>query len=132
MSQLNDPNDLNLSREIFTPLDRFLFFVYLGLRSRPRRGFHWDDPNLLTFEIFFLKKFLLACGTKGSLAVLGCETCVINISFVSWCLSGKMLNALMLFSKNFRYMNLLYGRSLPGCRNLRHFRHHHRLRDQGR
>jgi predicted nucleic acid-binding protein len=27
-------------------------------------------------EIFYLKKFLLACGTQGSLAILGCETCV--------------------------------------------------------
>jgi hypothetical protein len=25
--------------------------------------------------IFYRKKFLLACGTKASLAVLGCETC---------------------------------------------------------
>jgi hypothetical protein len=29
-----------------------------------------------SIQIFYLKKFLLACGTKGSLAVLGCETCV--------------------------------------------------------
>ena len=36
-----------------------------------------NDPNLLTFVIFYLKKFLLACGTLGSLAILGCETCVI-------------------------------------------------------
>ena len=36
-----------------------------------------NDPNLLNFVIFYLKKFLLACGTKGSLAILGCETCVI-------------------------------------------------------
>ena len=27
--------------------------------------------------IFYLKKFLVACATKGSLAILGCETCVI-------------------------------------------------------
>jgi hypothetical protein len=33
-----------------------------------------NDPNLLTFMIFYLKKFLLACGTKGSFDVLGCET----------------------------------------------------------
>jgi hypothetical protein len=26
--------------------------------------------------IFYLKKFLLACGTKGSFAISGCETCV--------------------------------------------------------
>jgi hypothetical protein len=35
LNQLNDPNDLN----------------------------DLNDPNLLTFVIFFLKKFLLACGT---------------------------------------------------------------------
>ena len=28
-----------------------------------------NDPNLLTFVIFYLKKFLLACGTRGTLAV---------------------------------------------------------------
>ena len=40
-------NHLNLSREIFTLLNRFLFYVYLGLQSRPRRGFHWDEPYAL-------------------------------------------------------------------------------------
>jgi len=35
-----------------------------------------NDPNLLTFMIFYLKKFLLACGTKDSFAISGRETCV--------------------------------------------------------
>ena len=33
-------------------------------------------------EIFYLKKFLLACGTIGLLAILGCETPVINLGEV--------------------------------------------------
>ena len=37
-----------------------------------------NDPNLLTFVIFYLKKFLLACGPLDSSAILGCETCVMN------------------------------------------------------
>ena len=63
LNELNQSNDPNLSFEI--------------LQSRPRRGFHWDDlndHNLLTFVIFYLKKFLLACGTKASFTILGCET----------------------------------------------------------
>jgi hypothetical protein len=36
-----------------------------------------NDPNLLTFVIFYLKRFLLACGTLCSLAIIGRETCVV-------------------------------------------------------
>jgi hypothetical protein len=34
-----------------------------------------NDPNLLTFVIFYLKKFLLACETIDSLAISGWKTC---------------------------------------------------------
>ena len=55
-NQLNDPNDPN---DLNHPNDL-------------------NDPNLLTFVIFYLKKFLLVCETLGSLAILGCETCVLT------------------------------------------------------
>ena len=48
-------------------------------------------------EIFYLKKFLLACGTLSSSAILGCETCVIASDMIKFLLKYPIEDRIIFF-----------------------------------
>jgi hypothetical protein len=55
-------------------------------------SFYFGAVRKCSREIFYLKKFLLACGTKGSLAVLGYETCVNNLKLCAAAACDSYIN----------------------------------------